>query len=140
MHPMWRGGIFGGRIDCWSREHGMPLALGDPHPDAILIEAEILGLDAAIKRATEAREPLQLNLDGYRIGYRLGAKFTGDGQRQLAAENPQLNAVHVVGPSSIRRQAGYEADAASLTRSAAPHRPLRWRSGAAAGGSLLDAD
>ncbi|WP_331297292.1 hypothetical protein [Methylobacterium hispanicum] len=118
----------------------MPLALGDPHPDAILIEAEILGLDAAIKRATEAREPLQLNLDGYRIGYRLGAKFTGDGQRQLAAENPQLNAVHVVGPSSIRRQAGYEADAASLTRSAAPHRPLRWRSGAAAGGSLLDAD
>lgn len=72
MHPMWRGGIFGGRIDCWSREPGMPLAMGEPHPDALLIEAEILALDAAIKRAAEAREPLPLNLDGYQIGYRLG--------------------------------------------------------------------
>lgn len=60
MHPMWRGGVFGARIDNWSREPGMPAALGDPHPDALVIERAIFALKAA-----------PLDLSGYRIGYGL---------------------------------------------------------------------
>ena len=36
---------FGARIDNWSREPGFPLAMGDPHPDALLV-------DAAVQRLT----------------------------------------------------------------------------------------
>lgn len=57
MHPMWRGGVFGARIDNWSREPGMPLAMGDPHPDALVIEAAIYALT-----------PADLDLDAYDIG------------------------------------------------------------------------
>jgi hypothetical protein len=39
VSPMWRYGVFGARIDNWSREPGFPAVLGDPHPDAIAIES-----------------------------------------------------------------------------------------------------
>ncbi|GAB6842138.1 hypothetical protein HNR00_004020 [Methylorubrum rhodinum] len=46
-HPMWRAGAFGGRIDCWNRDPGFPLAMGDPSPDALRIEAAVEALDDA---------------------------------------------------------------------------------------------
>ncbi|KAB1075441.1 hypothetical protein [Methylobacterium soli] len=60
VHPMWGNGLFT-RVDNWSREPGMPLALGECHPDAEVIEAEIRNLDA------EA-----LDLAPYQIGHGLG--------------------------------------------------------------------
>lgn len=44
-HPMWQGVAFGGRIDNWTREPGMPIALGDCHPDALRIEQAVLNLN-----------------------------------------------------------------------------------------------
>lgn len=59
VHPMWGNGLFT-RVDNWSREPGMPLALGDPHPDALTIEQAINDL-----------RPEDLDLTPYRIGYGL---------------------------------------------------------------------
>src|SRR5260370_18640389 len=48
--PMLReargGGPSGGYADGWSRDPGFPQALGEPHPDAITIEAAVKGLAA----------------------------------------------------------------------------------------------
>jgi hypothetical protein len=44
VSPMWRYGLFGARINNWSREPGFPAAPGDPHPDALGIEARTLAL------------------------------------------------------------------------------------------------
>lgn len=41
ISPMFRGAALGTRIDSWSREPGMPAALGDPHPDSLLVEAAV---------------------------------------------------------------------------------------------------
>ena len=59
VHPMWTNGLFT-RVDNWSREPGMPLAMGDVHPDALKIEAALLGLKAE-----------SIDLAPYDIGYRL---------------------------------------------------------------------
>jgi hypothetical protein len=40
------GGPSGGYADGWSRDPGFPQALGEPHPDAIAIEAAVKGLEA----------------------------------------------------------------------------------------------
>lgn len=58
---MWRAGIFGGRIDCWHKDPGFPLAMGDPHDDALRIEA-----------AVNAIEDETLDITGYDIGQGLG--------------------------------------------------------------------
>lgn len=60
MHPMWRGGIFGARIQNWNREPGMPAAMGDPHPDALRLNRAIRELRADT-----------LDLSGYRITHGL---------------------------------------------------------------------
>lgn len=73
LHPMWRHGIFGARIDCWSREPGMPLAAGDPHPDALVIEAALAELDGLIKAADQGRGPIPFDLAPYQIGAGLGS-------------------------------------------------------------------
>lgn len=57
MHPMWKGGLFT-RVDNWSREPGMPLAMGDPHPDAERIAAEL-----------KALAPESLDLSGYDLAH-----------------------------------------------------------------------
>jgi hypothetical protein len=48
--PMFReatgGGPSGGYADGWSRDPGFPQALGEPHPDAIMIETAVKGLAA----------------------------------------------------------------------------------------------
>jgi hypothetical protein len=48
--PMFReatgGGPSGGYADGWSRDPGFPQALGEPHPDAITMEAAVKGLAA----------------------------------------------------------------------------------------------
>jgi hypothetical protein len=46
VSPMFGMVSFGAPIDNWSREPGFPVAMGDPHPDAIAIEAELLRLEA----------------------------------------------------------------------------------------------
>jgi hypothetical protein len=40
------GGPSGGYADGWSRDPGFPEALGEPHPDAFVIEAAVKGLEA----------------------------------------------------------------------------------------------
>lgn len=60
IHPMWANGLFT-RVDNWSREPGMPLAMGECHPDADRIEAAITALN-----------PESLDLTPYRIGHGLG--------------------------------------------------------------------
>lgn len=60
VHPMWQNGLFT-RVDNWSREPGLPLALGDVHPDAERIEA-----------AVRALKPEDLDVSGYDIGAGLG--------------------------------------------------------------------
>ena len=60
---MWRAGIFGGRIDCWNKDPGFPLAMGDPHPDALLIEGQLEALADTLKldAVGSARCPLDLS-------------------------------------------------------------------------------
>lgn len=62
VHPMWGNGLFT-RVNNWSREPGMPPAMGECHPDAERIETAI----AALK-------PDELNLTSYRIGHGLGSE------------------------------------------------------------------
>jgi len=58
--PMFKHAALGTRVDSWSKEPGMPLALGDVHPDAETIEAAIAAID-----------PQALDLDPYQIGHGL---------------------------------------------------------------------
>lgn len=67
MQPMWRAGIFGSTIDCWSREPGMPPAMGDPHPDALVIEAQLTALSEILKRASTNDALCPLDLSPYPI-------------------------------------------------------------------------
>lgn len=41
---MFRHADLGTRVENFSREPGMPAALGEPHPDALIVEAAVLGL------------------------------------------------------------------------------------------------
>ncbi|WP_447682867.1 hypothetical protein [Methylobacterium sp. D53M] len=72
IHPMWRHGVFGARIENWSREPGMPLAAGDPHPDALLVEEALAELDREIRVDQGRGEVGPLDLTGYDIGAGLG--------------------------------------------------------------------
>lgn len=47
VHPMWRSVAFGGPVDNWSREPGFPLAMGETHPDAVLVASAVDMLDPA---------------------------------------------------------------------------------------------
>lgn len=63
-HPMWRNIAQGGRVDFWSREPGFPSAMGDPHPDALVVAQAVADL---------TRE--DLDLSDFLISYRLGPDF-----------------------------------------------------------------
>lgn len=78
MHAMWRAGIFGGPIDNWSREPGMPLAMGDPHPDAITIEAHLLVLSETLQRAAAGSAVCPLDLSPYPIQFDLQGEASLD--------------------------------------------------------------
>ena len=41
VSPMFAMGAFGTRVDYYHREPGFPSAMGPPHPDALLVEAEV---------------------------------------------------------------------------------------------------
>jgi hypothetical protein len=43
--PMFRWANLGGPVDNWSHEPGYPAAAGDPHPDALVVEEAIAGLE-----------------------------------------------------------------------------------------------
>lgn len=65
VHPMWRAGAFGSRIDNWnSIDPGFPLAMGEPHPDAVLIINAVRGCDVDL-----------LDLWGFLIPYGIGENF-----------------------------------------------------------------
>ncbi|MCJ2092262.1 hypothetical protein MKK67_07105 [Methylobacterium sp. J-072] len=74
MHAMWRAGVFGGPIDNWSREPGMPLAMGDPHPDAITIEAHLQVLGETLQLAAAGSAACPLDLSAYPIQTELRGK------------------------------------------------------------------
>lgn len=44
MSPMFRLAELGTYIDSWSEDPGFPKALGGPHPDALLINTEVMAL------------------------------------------------------------------------------------------------
>ncbi|MGU3540015.1 hypothetical protein [Methylobacterium sp. A54F] len=44
ISPMFAMAALGGRVENFSREPGFPLAMGDPHPDALIVEAAVLDL------------------------------------------------------------------------------------------------
>lgn len=44
VSPMFRHADLGTRVENFSREPGMPAALGEPHPDALIVEAAVLDL------------------------------------------------------------------------------------------------
>jgi len=77
VHPMWAGGLFT-KVDNWNREPGMPLALGDPDPDALLIEDELMQLSREIRHAEDGTGKHPLDLTGYEIGYGLGPSVRVD--------------------------------------------------------------
>ena len=65
IHPMWRAGAFGSRIDNWNNvDPGFPLAMGEPHPDAVLIINAARGCDVE-----------KLELWGFLIPYGIGENF-----------------------------------------------------------------
>lgn len=78
MHAMWRAGIFGGPIDNWSREPGMPPAMGEPHPDALTIEAQFENLGIALELAANGSAPCPLDLSPYPIDTKLAGKANLD--------------------------------------------------------------
>src|ERR1044071_3550593 len=45
--PLLRLLALGTAVDGWTREPGFPLAMGEPHPDALRIEAAVAGLNGA---------------------------------------------------------------------------------------------
>lgn len=72
--PVWRMVALGGRVDNWSREPGMPPAMGDPHPDAITIEAHLQVLSETLKRAAVGSAVCPLDLSPYPIQIELRGK------------------------------------------------------------------
>jgi hypothetical protein len=57
VSPMFRLCAHGGPIDNWSREPGMPLALGEPHPDALAVAEAVKELRAEDLDITDSRSP-----------------------------------------------------------------------------------
>ena len=72
--PIWRMGVFGSPIDCWNREPGMPPAMGDPHPDALLIEGQLNVLCETLTRAAANEALCPLDVSPYPIDDRLLGK------------------------------------------------------------------
>lgn len=72
--PVWRMVAMGGPIDNWSREPGMPPAMGDPHPDAILIEAHLQVLSETLQRAAAGSATCPLDLSPYPVQFHLRGK------------------------------------------------------------------
>ena len=72
--PVWRMVAMGGPVDNWSREPGMPPAMGDPHPDAITIEAPLQVLSEMLQKAATGSAICPLDLAPYPIQFSLGGK------------------------------------------------------------------
>ncbi|WP_267427342.1 hypothetical protein [Methylobacterium sp. GC_Met_2] len=72
--PVWRMVAMGGRVDNWSREPGMPPAMGDPHPDAITIEAHLQVLSETLQKAAAGSAVCPLDLSAYPIQFNLRGK------------------------------------------------------------------
>ena len=72
--PVWRMVAMGGRVDNWSREPGMPPAMGDPHPDAITIEAHLQVLSETLQKAAAGSAICPLDLTPYPIHFNLRGK------------------------------------------------------------------
>ncbi|MCJ2086961.1 hypothetical protein MKK88_13315 [Methylobacterium sp. E-005] len=76
--PVWRMVAMGGPVDNWSREPGMPPAMGDPHPDAITIEAHLQVLSETMKRAAVGSASCPLDLSPYPVQVDLRGKASLD--------------------------------------------------------------
>ncbi|MCJ2020608.1 hypothetical protein MKK84_24795 [Methylobacterium sp. E-065] len=72
--PVWRMVAMGGRVDNWSREPGMPPAMGDPHPDAITIEAHLQVLSETLQKAAAGSALCPLDLTPYPVQVGLRGK------------------------------------------------------------------
>lgn len=65
ISPMFRSAALGTSVD-WSREPGLPMAMGDePHPDAILAESAVGRLEDVGLDWAASREPLMGHLAPY---------------------------------------------------------------------------
>lgn len=77
--PMFAMAQHGGRVENFSREPGFPAAIGEPHPDALIIEAAVL----ALSRFAEHR------FEGY-LGLATGLPQGSDEQGPMAWAMSQL--------------------------------------------------
>ncbi|GEP09841.1 hypothetical protein [Methylobacterium gnaphalii] len=74
VHPMWRAGVFGARIDNWNNvDPGFPAAMGEPHPDAVLIGNAVKGCDVD-----------KLDLWGFDVPYKIGENYDQAGLMEKA--------------------------------------------------------
>lgn len=74
VSPMFAMAALGGRVENFSREPGFPLAMGDAHPDALIVEAAVLELSRFADHRFEG--PLGL-LDGLLPGLDEHAAMAG---------------------------------------------------------------
>ena len=66
--------MFGSRIDCWNQDPGFPLAMGDPHPDALVIEQQLEALSDVLAKSAIGSAPCPLDLSPYPIQVDLRGK------------------------------------------------------------------
>lgn len=62
ISPMFAMAALGGRVENFSREPGFPLAMGDPHPDALIVEEAVKGLARFAEHRFEGSLGLLTNL------------------------------------------------------------------------------
>ncbi|GEP08579.1 hypothetical protein [Methylobacterium gnaphalii] len=62
VSPMFRHADLGVRVENFSREPGMPAAMGEPHPDALIVEAAVLELARFAEHRFEGDLGLLTNL------------------------------------------------------------------------------
>lgn len=67
MSPMFSMVATGGRIDNWSREPGFPAAMGEPHPDALLIAAAVERLERFAAQEVEGDVGLMPDLAAFAV-------------------------------------------------------------------------
>ena len=71
VSPMFRLAALGGPVDNWNRDPGYPLAMGNPHPDALAIEGQLLALCDALTKASLGQAPCPLDLSAYPMALEL---------------------------------------------------------------------
>jgi hypothetical protein len=90
ISPMFRIAAFGGPIDNWSREPGFPAAVGDPHPDALLIEAAVARLERFHNHRFSGPLGLADDLEGFSVDEQAAVRHALPGMIGLVMVHAKL--------------------------------------------------